>query len=50
MWPECISLHRRGLVRTDRIITHRMPLADFAEAVEISRTRREGAIKVVLTP
>lgn len=50
MWPECISLHQRGLVRTDRIITHRMALEDFAEAVEISRTRRDGAIKVVLTP
>ena len=50
MWPECISLHRRGLVRTDRIITHRMALAEFSEAVEISRTRRDGAIKVVLTP
>jgi 2-desacetyl-2-hydroxyethyl bacteriochlorophyllide A dehydrogenase len=50
MWPECISLHRKGLVRTDKIITHRMALSDFAEAVEISRTRRDGAIKVVLTP
>jgi len=50
MWPECISLHQRGLVRTDRIVTHRMPLADFAEAVEISRTRRDGAIKFVLNP
>jgi L-iditol 2-dehydrogenase len=50
MWPECISLHQRGLVRTDLIVTNRMALADFAEAVEISRTRRDGAIKVVLTP
>lgn len=50
MWPECISLHRRGLVRTDQIITHRMKLADFAEAIEISRSRTAGAIKVVLTP
>jgi 2-desacetyl-2-hydroxyethyl bacteriochlorophyllide A dehydrogenase len=50
MWPECISLHKKGLVRTDRIITHRMGLSDFAEAVEISRTRRDGAIKVLLTP
>jgi threonine dehydrogenase-like Zn-dependent dehydrogenase len=50
MWPECISLHRRGLVRTDRIVTHRLSLADFAEAIEISRTRRNGAIKVLLTP
>ncbi len=50
MWPECISLHRRGLIRTDRIITHRLSLANFVEAIEISRTRRDGAIKVLLTP
>ncbi|MBU6296000.1 MAG: alcohol dehydrogenase catalytic domain-containing protein [Planctomycetes bacterium] len=50
MWPECISLHQRGLIRTDRIITHRLALADFAEAIEISRSRREGVIKVLLTP
>ena len=50
MWPECISLHQKGLVRTERIITHRLPLADFAEAIEISRNRKGGAIKVLLTP
>jgi threonine dehydrogenase-like Zn-dependent dehydrogenase len=50
MWPECIDLHRRGLVRTDRIVTHRMALADFVEAIEVARGRRGPAIKVVLTP
>lgn len=50
MWPECISLHQKGLIRTDRIITHQLPLAEFAEAIEISRTRRDGAIKVLLKP
>ena len=50
MWPECICLHRRGLIRTDRIVTHRLSLADFAEAIETSRTRRDGAIKFLLTP
>jgi L-iditol 2-dehydrogenase len=50
MWPECISLHQKGLVRTERIITHRLPLADFAEAIEISRNRQGGAIKVLLHP
>jgi L-iditol 2-dehydrogenase len=50
MWPEAISLHQRGLVRAERIITHRMPLADFSEAIEISRSRKGGAIKVLLEP
>jgi len=50
LWPECISLHKRGLVRAERIITHRLPLSEFAEAIEIARGRKEGAIKVLLTP
>ncbi len=50
LWPECIDLHRRGLVRTQPIITHRLPLSDFASAIEISRGRQGGAIKVLLTP
>lgn len=50
MWPECIDLHRRGLVRAERLITHRLPLAEFAAAIEISRHRRDGAIKVLLEP
>lgn len=50
LWPECISLHTRGLVRAERIITHRLPLSEFAEAIEIARGRKEGAIKVLLTP
>jgi threonine dehydrogenase-like Zn-dependent dehydrogenase len=50
MWPECIALHQKGAVRAERIITHRMPLSEFSEAVEISRNRTGGAIKVVLTP
>ena len=33
-----------------RIITHRLPLSEFAEAIEISRGRVSGAIKVLLTP
>jgi threonine dehydrogenase-like Zn-dependent dehydrogenase len=50
MWPECIALHQKGAVRTDRIVTHRMHLSEFSEAIEISRNRTGGAIKVVLTP
>jgi L-iditol 2-dehydrogenase len=50
IWPEAISLHRRGLVRTERIITHRVPLPDFCEAIEISRSGKGGAIKVLLEP
>jgi threonine dehydrogenase-like Zn-dependent dehydrogenase len=50
MWPECIALHQKGLIRTNHIITHRLPLSEFAEAINISRNRRDGAIKVLLKP
>jgi len=34
----------------DMTIGGHSSLVDFAEAIEISRTRRDGAIKVLLTP
>ncbi len=34
----------------DIVVGDRTSLADFGEAVDISRTRRDGAIKVLLTP
>ncbi len=49
-WEEAISLHRRGLVRCDEIVTHRLPLERFVDGVELSRRRVDGAIKVVLEP
>ena len=50
LWPEAIALHAGGKVRTGPIITHRLPLADFARVIEISRNRIEGAIKVLVEP
>lgn len=50
VWDEAISLHQRGLVRSDPMITHNMPLEDFHRAVEMVRGREEGAVKVVINP
>ncbi|MBN2295679.1 MAG: alcohol dehydrogenase catalytic domain-containing protein [Pirellulales bacterium] len=50
MWSEAISLHERGQVSSQRLITHRLPLSQFAEGIEISRNRTDGAIKVLLEP
>lgn len=50
VWDEAISLHERGLVRAEPIITHRMPLSEFATGFDIVRNRRENALKVVLEP
>lgn len=50
VWDEAISLHERGLVTAAPLITHRLHLSSFAEGLEIARTRRDNAIKVVLEP
>jgi threonine dehydrogenase-like Zn-dependent dehydrogenase len=50
LWDEAISLHQRGLVSSLPLITHRLPLSEFQEAVDIVRERRDGAIKAVLAP
>jgi 2-desacetyl-2-hydroxyethyl bacteriochlorophyllide A dehydrogenase len=48
LWDEAIALHRSGKIRTAPIITHRLPLAEFAQGIEISRQRIGNAIKVLL--
>jgi L-iditol 2-dehydrogenase len=50
VWEEAIDLHRRGLVRAEPLITHKMPLSKFTEAVEVVRHRKDGAVKVVVNP
>jgi len=49
-WDETIDLHERAKVTAKPLITHRLPLADFAKGMEITRNRVENAIKVILTP
>jgi L-iditol 2-dehydrogenase len=49
-WAECIDLHRRGVIRTEGIITHRLPLTKFVDGVEMVRHRTDGAIKLILEP
>jgi threonine dehydrogenase-like Zn-dependent dehydrogenase len=50
VWDEAIDLHRRGLVTARPLITHNLPLDSFVEGIEILRTRRDNAIKIVLNP
>jgi len=49
-WEECITLHERGILKSASLVTHHFPLHDFESAIETSRTRRDGAIKVMLHP
>lgn len=50
VWDEAISLHARGEITAKPLITHRLPLAEFARGVEIARKRQNEVIKVVVEP
>ncbi|MGN6377442.1 MAG: alcohol dehydrogenase catalytic domain-containing protein [Gaiellales bacterium] len=45
-FPLVLDAYQRGVLPIDRLITHRMPLADVAEAVEVVRSGE--AIRAVL--
>jgi L-iditol 2-dehydrogenase len=47
---EVLPLLASGRVPAGRLITHRFPLRDFAEALDTFVTRRAGAIKVLVKP
>lgn len=48
VWPEVIALIESGRIDPAAIVTHDMPMRDFAEALEIIRTKQ--AIKLILRP
>lgn len=48
-WPELIPLIREGRLHPERMITHRMPLSEGAEAYRLFDAREGGALKMVLT-
>ena len=50
VWDEAIHLHESGRVTAKPIITHRLPLKDFVQGIEMMRHRTDNAVKVVLTP
>jgi L-gulonate 5-dehydrogenase len=47
-FPEAVRLLASGAVRTERLLTHRLPLAAVQEAFRVHRS--PGAIKVALIP
>ncbi len=47
---RAIALMQKGLVNVRPLITHHLPLGEFARAWQIFRDRREGAIRVMLHP
>lgn len=47
---DVIELFERGDLTIDGIVTHEFALADYDEAIECVRERRDGVIKAVLRP
>ncbi|MCU4743007.1 zinc-dependent alcohol dehydrogenase [Natronoglomus mannanivorans] len=47
---ETIELFRRGDLTVDNVVTHEFELADYEEAIETVRERRDGVNKAVLRP
>ncbi|WP_375573081.1 alcohol dehydrogenase catalytic domain-containing protein [Ahrensia marina] len=48
IWPDVIDLIERGRIDPSLIVTHTLPLSDYAQAFEAVRSRE--AIKVILRP
>ena len=49
-WPALMPLVQSGRLKPDRYISHRMPLAQGAEAYAAFDRREAGALKMVLLP
>jgi 2-desacetyl-2-hydroxyethyl bacteriochlorophyllide A dehydrogenase len=50
VWPDTIRLVASGAIDVRPLITHRVPLGQVAEAVDLVRRRADGAIKVLVEP
>ncbi len=47
-WDAVVALLASGRIQTEPLVTHTFPLARFAEAYDVARGGRDGAIKVML--
>jgi L-iditol 2-dehydrogenase len=48
--PRAIELAASGRIRLRELITHRFALEDFGEAYATFTERRDGALKVIVSP
>jgi threonine dehydrogenase-like Zn-dependent dehydrogenase len=49
-WDALLPLVATGKLVPDDLFTHRLPLADAAEAYRLFDSREDGVLKVQLTP
>ena len=49
-WERAIDLLTNETVSVDPLLTHRLPLARFAEGFDLAERRADGALRVVIEP
>lgn len=49
-YERALELLHTGRVELDKLVTHRFALEDVAEALAVGKDKREGSIKIVVTP
>lgn len=49
-WPALVPLVQSGRLKPERYITHRLGLADGAEAYRLFDAREDGVLKTIMTP
>jgi 2-desacetyl-2-hydroxyethyl bacteriochlorophyllide A dehydrogenase len=47
-WPETVRLAISGELPLARFVSHRFPVADYAQAIELTRQRQNDVVKIVL--
>ncbi|MEM2178747.1 MAG: alcohol dehydrogenase catalytic domain-containing protein [Candidatus Methanomethylicaceae archaeon] len=50
VYPVAIRLLQKKLINADKIVTHDFPLKEWRNAIETAEKRKEGAIKVAMSP
>ena len=48
-WDEAVEFFAKAGERIGRLVTHTVPYHEYPRALDLARTRRDGAVRVVLT-
>jgi len=48
-WPETIKFVEEGKVDPGKIVSHKIPLENFHNAIDLLKSRSDGVVKVVIT-
>ena len=48
-WRMAIRCMERGIIQSEKLITHKFPLADYQKAFELARRKNEFSVKIMFT-